>query len=105
MKKCEKLIYNNILTIINFNHKLTFYSILFFFGTFINFEVLSQQSIDSLNLSLKKSVNTINISAVGDIMFGTNFPSKKYLPKNEDCIPLIENIKNYFNESDIIFGT
>ena len=37
-------------------------------------------------------------------MFGTNFPSKKYLPKNEDCIPLIENIKNYFNKSDIIFG-
>ena len=33
-----------------------------------------------------------------------DFPSKKYLPKNEDCIPLIENIKNYFNKSDIIFG-
>ena len=104
MKKCEKLIHNNIFTTINLNHKLTFYSILFFFVAFINFEASSQQNIDSLNLSEKKSINTINITAVGDIMFGTNFPSKKYLPKNEDCIPLIENIKNYFNKSDIIFG-
>ena len=37
-------------------------------------------------------------------MFGTNFPAKKYLPKNEDCIPLIENVKEFFNNSDIIFG-
>ena len=93
MKKCEKLIHNNIFTPINLNHKLTFYSILFFFVAFINFEASSQQNIDSLNLSEKKSINTINITAVGDIMFGTNFPSKKYLPKMKIASLLLRMLK------------
>lgn len=66
----------------------------------------SQNISDSLNTHLQKDSinNNITITAVGDIMFGTNFPSKKYLPKNEDCIPLIENLQEFFNKTDIIFG-
>lgn len=105
MMKCEKYIpkKNNQL------NKLSFFLIHSFSLIFLLFPtnyIKSQSKVDSLNFSLKSDSikKNITITAVGDIMFGTNFPSKKYLPKNEDCIPLINNVKEFFNQTDIIFG-
>jgi len=105
MTKCEKYVPKKI----NQLKKITFFSIdiclLIFLCFPINY-IKSQSETDSLNLDLMSdSINkNITITAVGDIMFGTNFPSKKYLPKNEDCIPLIENVRDFLNQTDIIFG-
>ena len=105
MKKCEKYAHNKTNRLINLKKFLT-QGILLFFLFFATNYTNSQSKKDSLNFNLKSDSinNNITITAVGDIMFGTNFPSKKYLPKNEDCIPLIEGVKDFFNQTDIIFG-
>jgi len=46
----------------------------------------------------------IKIVGVGDIMLGTAYPSKKYLPPNEDCSPLLEDVKLFLLEADISFA-
>ncbi len=99
MKKCEKCAPKKINQLIKYRFFLIIFLIILLFP---DNNAKAQSKSDSLSLnSIKKN---ITITAVGDIMFGTNFPSKKYLPKNEDCIPLIENVKEYFNKTDIIFG-
>lgn len=45
----------------------------------------------------------ITITAVGDIMMGTHFPSEKYLPE-DDGISLFDGVKPYLTASDITFG-
>ncbi len=58
-------------------------------------------------LILKKPEDTakkfITITAVGDIMFGTNFPNDSKLPPN-DGKDLLDPVKNYLNTADITFG-
>ena len=105
MIKCAKIIRKKT-NYLNRKKKLieTNLLILFFLcnSVFLN----AQSSFDTTQIVEDNSISKkiIKITAVGDIMFGTNFPAKKYLPKNEDCIPLIENVKEFFNNSDIIFG-
>lgn len=48
--------------------------------------------------------DTITLIAVGDIMLGTNYPSEKYLPPNNDCYPLLSEVKSYLTNADITFG-
>ncbi len=57
-------------------------------------------SIDSSLISKRE----INIVGVGDIMLGTAYPSRLYLPPNEDCKPLLEEVKPYLLEADISFA-
>ena len=38
--------------------------------------------------------DTINLIAVGDIMMGTNYPNKSYLPNN-DGVDLFKNVEIY----------
>ena len=54
------------------------------------------------NDTLKKK-DTINLIAVGDIMMGTNFPNKSYLPNN-DGADLFNNVVSFLNKGDITFG-
>ncbi len=94
--KCEKYVPKKINHLIKSKDTLIRISLLILLIFPKNY-IKGQSKIDSLNRNL-------TITAVGDIMFGTNFPSKKYLPKNENCIPLIENVQDFFNQTDIIFG-
>lgn len=48
--------------------------------------------------------DTITLVAVGDIMLGTNYPSEKYLPPNNDCYPLLSEVKPHLIDADITFG-
>ena len=47
--------------------------------------------------------DTINLIAVGDIMMGTNFPNKSYLPNN-DGADIFNNVVSFLNKGDITFG-
>ena len=55
------------------------------------------------NDTLQKKKDTINLIAVGDIMMGTNFPNKSYLPNN-DGADLFKNVESFLNKGDITFG-
>ncbi len=59
-----------------------------------------QVTLDSSSLQSRE----IKIVGVGDIMLGTAYPSRNYLPPNEDCHPLLEDVKSYLLEADISFG-
>lgn len=49
-------------------------------------------------------VREIKIVGVGDIMLGTTYPSRKYLPPNEDCSPLLAEVKSFLTEADLTFA-
>jgi poly-gamma-glutamate capsule biosynthesis protein CapA/YwtB (metallophosphatase superfamily) len=55
----------------------------------------------STPLPIKK--DTIIISAVGDVMLGTNFPESYYLPPNEGK-DMLSGVSSAFTNSDIVFG-
>ncbi len=55
--------------------------------------------IDTLN-----SEKEIVITAVGDIMLGTAFPSGEYLPPYDNPYPLMESVFPLLDGSDILFG-
>ncbi len=46
--------------------------------------------------------DTISIVAVGDIMIGSEFPSKKYLP-DDDGVESFSKVKKYL-KGDVVFG-
>lgn len=48
--------------------------------------------------------DTISIIGVGDIMLGTAYPLPKYLPPNNDCSPLLEEVKPILRDADVTFG-
>ena len=49
------------------------------------------------------SNDTINIIAVGDIMLGTNYPNKSYLPPNDGKM-LLDSVKQFLDKGDLTFG-
>ncbi len=63
----------------------------------------AQISNDSLKISDVKT-DTLSIIGVGDIMPGTNYPSKWYLPANNDCYPLFKNVKHILMSADLTVG-
>ena len=46
--------------------------------------------------------DTITVVAVGDIMYGSIFPDRSYLPPNENYKGFLDEVKPYFN-GDIVF--
>ncbi len=47
--------------------------------------------------------DTVSIAAVGDIMVGTNFPNKGYLPRDSGSY-LWDHVRSILQEADITFG-
>ena len=56
-------------------------------------------NIDSINSNQK----TIKLLAVGDIMLGTNYPNKSYLPPN-DGKTILHPVKEILLNGDVVFG-
>jgi hypothetical protein len=48
--------------------------------------------------------DTLCIIGTGDIMLGTNYPSKTYLPPGEDCSPLLRPVHHILQSGDLLFG-
>ncbi len=46
----------------------------------------------------------ISFVGVGDMMLGTDFPSKNYLPPNNDPIPYVAEAIPYLKDADVTFG-
>jgi len=68
-----------------------------------NFLFVILSLVFSLNLFAQKP-DTVSIIGVGDIMLGTSYPLSKYLPPNDDCTPLLEEIKPILQDADVTFG-
>jgi len=47
---------------------------------------------------------SVIITGVGDIMLGTSFPSPRYLPPDDDPVPLLASVLDYLDDSDILFA-
>ena len=60
-------------------------------------------NIFNLNVLKSQEIDFLTITAVGDLMIGTNYPSKSYLPPN-DGKQIFDNVFKYLNNSDITFG-
>lgn len=54
------------------------------------------------NVSWSQESTKITLTAVGDMMLGTNFPSNAYLPSPKTR--LLDSMKPYFQNQDIVFG-
>ncbi|NDV77922.1 CapA family protein [Dysgonomonas sp. 511] len=48
--------------------------------------------------------DTVKVVAVGDIMMGTIYPNRQYLPAKEDCSPQLSEVKSVLRTGDIVFG-
>ena len=48
--------------------------------------------------------DTLTVIGVGDIMMGTDYPSRIYLPPGDDCRPLLEDVIPVLRDADITFG-
>jgi poly-gamma-glutamate capsule biosynthesis protein CapA/YwtB (metallophosphatase superfamily) len=48
--------------------------------------------------------DTIIVVAVGDIMMGTIYPDRKFLPPNEDCSGLLQPVSHILRSGDVTFG-
>jgi hypothetical protein len=56
---------------------------------------------DSVSVS---TTRTVVITGVGDIMLGTSYPSRKYLPPHDNPFLLLESVADSLLSSDITFG-
>lgn len=70
---------------------------IFFSALFCN-----AQNTDTIQLGIQS--DTIKVVAVGDIMMGTIYPNRQYLPKNNDCSPQLSEVKSILQDGDIVFG-
>jgi poly-gamma-glutamate capsule biosynthesis protein CapA/YwtB (metallophosphatase superfamily) len=46
----------------------------------------------------------ITVVGVGDIMLGTHFPNRSYLPAKDNCEPLLSPVKGLLTDADVTFG-
>jgi hypothetical protein len=49
-------------------------------------------------------LRTVTIGGVGDIMLGTSFPSRKFLPPGNSPIPLLAELADTLKSVDLLFG-
>jgi len=58
----------------------------------------------SVTRAQKSNEQTITFIGVGDMMLGTDFPKKEYLPPNNDPRPYISEAIPYLKDADVTFG-
>lgn len=64
---------------------------------------LNDTTLSAVTDNLKSKKQTLQIIGVGDMMFGTNFPSQAHLPPNEGK-DLIAEVDSILQSADITFG-
>ncbi len=57
----------------------------------------------TFNAALCQSQKNVSIIGVGDMMLGTNYPSKKYLPANGG-VDLLADVRKILLDADVTFG-
>jgi hypothetical protein len=58
----------------------------------------------SVSQTKTEETNSLTFIGVGDMMMGTHFPSKKYLPPNNDPYPLMQEVIPTLHSADVVFG-
>ena len=48
-------------------------------------------------------VDTLRVVAVGDVMLGTAYPNRSFLPPDNDCSPLMASVKPFLQKADVAF--
>jgi len=71
-------------------------------GTFLFLFLVTSLSGSAKIDSLKQE--KVTIAAVGDIMFGTSYPSEKYLPPHDNPLLLMGSLSDTLSGADITFG-
>jgi len=66
-------------------------------------EILNNGSGET-EINVNNLKDTIQIVAVGDIMMGTIYPNREFLPPDNDCSRSFSMVKQYFADADIVFG-
>ena len=71
-------------------------------------DTTSQSVVDPINIKVFPEMDeteskTITITAVGDIMLGSIVPDKSYCPPNMDASHLLDEVRPYFDSSDVVF--
>jgi poly-gamma-glutamate capsule biosynthesis protein CapA/YwtB (metallophosphatase superfamily) len=79
---------------------------MFFYSAFILFFELPHESYNLTARPIPDStvLKEYTVTGVGDMMYGTSFPSALYLPPHDNPEALIESIMDTVRSSDIIFG-
>lgn len=70
---------------------------------FLSWIIISTLILSSSTLLAQKP-DTVSIIGVGDVMLGTAYPLPKYLPPNNDCSPLLADVKDILQDADVTFG-
>lgn len=68
------------------------------------FLYLSLFLVLSVSNTYASEKDTIKVVAVGDIMMGTIYPNRQYLPPKDDCSPQLSEVKSILRTGDIVFG-
>lgn len=64
----------------------------------------SHPNYHSLTPTQQPDTTLLSIIGVGDIMLGTDYPSVKFLPPNNNCKPLLEPAIHILRNADVTFG-
>jgi len=76
---------------------------LFLIG-FLSLGSLSAQEDSSIVIENQNTIlDTLVVTAVGDVMLGSIVPDMSYCPPNNDASHLLDEVKPYFEKSDIVF--
>lgn len=59
--------------------------------------------LETMSLSISGQSDHITIVGVGDMMLGTNYPSRNYLPPNEG-LDLLAEVRDELKNADVTFG-
>lgn len=66
--------------------------------------VIDKKTQDSVALAVYRLIkDTVSVIGVGDIMMGTNYPDKGYLPPNNGQY-LMDKVNRILNDADVTFG-
>jgi hypothetical protein len=65
---------------------------------------LSRYNLRIASLPVPRAADSLTVVGVGDIMLGTHYPTRYYLPPGEDCAPLLEPVRHLLQSGDLLFG-
>jgi len=71
-------------------------------------DLKGMESVETIHFSITGRriipVDTISIIGTGDIMPGTNYPDRRYLPPGNDCAALFDPVREVLRSADVTFG-
>jgi hypothetical protein len=83
--------------------RVSFIGLFFLLLLLLQNSFLNAQQVEVDSVSKEKDF-TLSIIGVGDIMLGTDFPNRNYMPPGNNCMPLLNPVKDILGDADITFG-